>query len=158
MSLSTLHGFLIELRDQINALDLAGIATDNVVVCGSPAIAVSSMPAKMYPAVVIGPYGAEVVESFSNRSDTVTYPVLVAIVDTLAQDAEQPFDRQTLDIDRRLYWRQQIRRAVSNQRLTQTTGFKVAVQMLQIVEPAGWQRDLWVSSMVLRVSERETHQ
>lgn len=158
MSLSTLHGFLVELRDQIIALNLAGIASSNVVVCGSPAIAVSSMPAKLYPAVVIGPYGAEVVESFSNRSDTVTYPVLVAIVDTLARDSEQPFDRQTLDIDLRLYWRQQIRRAVSNQRLTQTTGFKVAAQMLQIVEPAGWQRDLWVSSMVLRVSEREVHE
>lgn len=155
MAQSALYGILEEIRDQVQSLNLSGISAGNVVICASPANEIISMPSARFPAVVIGPYGAESIVAASNVRDDVSYPVVLAICDSLKLDAEQPGDKQREGFDKRLYWRETLRKAFSNQRLTQSTGFTMQLQPLPIVEPRAFERDLWVSSMLLRVTNRE---
>jgi hypothetical protein len=147
---------LVEVREQIQALDLPGIGTGNILIAASPAIEILNMPSVRFPAVVIGPFGAEEVTAQSNLRDDVRYPVLLAICDTLASRSDEEHgDKQREGLDKRLGWRQTIRQALSNQRLTQTLGFSLSVTPLSIVETRAFERDLWVSSLLLRLSNRE---
>lgn len=157
MAQSELYGIMEQVKSQIVALELTGIPDANIVLCGMPSVAIVSSPAIQYPAIAIGPYGAEEVVAATNLRDDLRYPVLVAICDTLVSSAqaEQPGDKQTQGVDMRLYWRERIRKAFSNQRLTASIGMIVEVQPLAIVEPAAFQRDLWVSSLLLRIKNRE---
>ena len=141
--------------EQVQALDLAGVPRANIVVCHSAAVEIARLPAARMPAVVIAPFGAETIAAASNVHDDIEYPVLVAIVASLKIDAEEPTDKQRLNLDQRLMWRETVRKAFSNQRLDSSRGFTMSLQPLAIVDAAAFNRDLFVSGFVLKIRNRE---
>lgn len=142
--------------EQVQALDLAGVPRANIVVCHSAAVEIARLPAQRMPAVVIAPFGAETITAASNVRDDVEYPVLVAIVASLKVDAEEPTDKQRLNLDQRLTWRETVRKAFSNQRLDSSRGFTMSLQPLAIVDAAAFNRDLFVSGFILKIRNRES--
>lgn len=142
--------------EQVQALDLAGVPRANIVVCHSAAVEIARLPAARMPAVVIAPFGAETITAASNVRDDIEYPVLVAIVASLKVDAEEPTDKQRLNLDQRLTWRETVRKAFSNQRLDSSRGFTVSLQPLAIVDAAAFNRDLFVSGFILKIRNRES--
>lgn len=156
MAQSVLYGILETLRDTIAALNLPGISGSNIAICSVPSVEIQRFTSEMCPAVVISPYGGETVAASSNLRDDITYRVLVCLVDSLKRDNEQPGDKQTLALDQRLAWRETIRKAVSNQRLTTTVGMTVTVTPGAVVEPAFYRLSLWVSGFTLAITNRET--
>ncbi len=142
--------------EQVQALDLAGVPRANIVICHSAAVEIARLPAQRMPAVVIAPFGAETITAASNVRDDVEYPVLVAIVASLKVDAEEPTDKQRLNLDQRLTWRETVRKAFSNQRLDSSRGFTMSLQPLAIVDAAAFNRDLFVSGFILKIRNRES--
>lgn len=142
--------------EQVQALDLAGVPRANIVVCHSAAVEIARLPAARMPAVVIAPFGAETITAASNVRDDIEYPVLVAIVASLKIDAEEPTDKQRLNLDQRLTWRETVRKAFSNQRLDSSRGFTMSLQPLAIVDAAAFNRDLFVSGFILKIRNRES--
>lgn len=142
--------------EQVQALDLAGVPRANIVVCHSAAVEIARLPAARMPAVVIAPFGAETITAASNVRDDIEYPVLVAIVASLKVDAEEPTDKQRLNLDQRLTWRETVRKAFSNQRLDSSRGFTMSLQPLAIVDAAAFNRDLFVSGFILKIRNRES--
>ena len=142
--------------EQVQALDLAGVPRANIVVCHSAAVEIARLPAQRMPAVVIAPFGAETITAASNVRDDIEYPVLVAIVASLKVDAEEPTDKQRLNLDQRLTWRETVRKAFSNQRLDSSRGFTMSLQPLAIVDAAAFNRDLFVSGFILKIRNRES--
>lgn len=153
--MAALYDCLVEIQRQVQALDLPGIPPGNVVLCQVPAVEIARMNSRHLPAVVIAPFGAETVTAQSNLRDDITYPVLVAIVASTRIDGEGPTDKQVQDFEQRLQWRETIRKAFSNQRLTSSLVHQIAVQPQQIVDPVAFARDLYVSGFVLRLTNRE---
>ena len=142
--------------EQVQALDLAGVPRANIVVCHSAAVEIARLPAQRMPAVVIAPFGAETITAATNVRDDIEYPVLVAIVASLKVDAEEPTDKQRLNLDQRLTWRETVRKAFSNQRLDSSRGFTMSLQPLAIVDAAAFNRDLFVSGFILKIRNRES--
>lgn len=142
--------------EQVQALDLAGVPRANIVVCHSAAVEIARLPAQRMPAVVIAPFGSETITAASNVRDDIEYPVLVAIVASLKVDAEEPTDKQRLNLDQRLTWRETVRKAFSNQRLDSSRGFNMSLQPLAIVDAAAFNRDLFVSGFILKIRNRES--
>lgn len=142
--------------EQVQALDLAGVPRANIVICHSAAVEIARLPAQRMPAVVIAPFGAETITAASNARDDVEYPVLVAIVASLKIDAEEPTDKQRLNLDQRLTWRETVRKAFTNQRLDASRGFTMSLQPLAIVDAAAFNRDLFVSGFILKIRNRES--
>lgn len=153
--MAVLFDCLVEIQKQVQALDLPGIPAGNVVLCQVPAVEIARMNGTRLPAVVIAPFGAETVTAQSNLRDDITYPVLVAIVASARIDAENANDKQLADFEQRLQWRETIRKAFSNQRLTQSLVHSVQVQPQPIVDAIAFTRDLYVSGFVLRLTNRE---
>ena len=153
--MAALYDCLVELQKQVQALELPGIPAGNVVLCQVPAVEIARMNSRQLPAVVIAPFGAEAVVAQSNLRDDITYPVLVAIVASTKIDGENTNDKQLADFEQRLQWRETIRKAFSNQRLTQNLVHKIEVQPLVIVDPTAFARDLFVSGFTLRLTNRE---
>lgn len=156
MAQSVLYGILTEIQSQIQALNLSGIPSANVQIVAVPVDAIKSLvESKGFPAVIIAAFGGEGIVASSNLRDDVTYHVVVVACDSNKRDGEQPGDRQTLDLDRRLYWRERIRAAVSNQRLTAAIGMQVKVNPGAIAEPVFHKLGLWVSGVTLDIVNRE---
>jgi len=153
--MSVLYDCLIEIQKQVQGLNLPGIPAGNVVLCQVPAVEIARMNSRHLPAVVIAPFGAETITSQSNLRDDITYPVLVAIVASTKIDGENVNEKQLADFDQRLGWRQTIRQAFSQSRLTQSLVHTIAVQPLPIVDVAAFARDLYVSGFLLRLTNRE---
>ncbi len=155
--MAVLFDCLIELQKQVQGLNLPGIPPGNVVLCQVPAVEIARMNSQNLPAIVIAPYGSETIMSGGNQRDDVTYPVLVAIVASTRIEDENVNQKQLADFEQRLGWREAIRRAFSNQRLTQELIYKIEIQSLPIVDAGAFQqRNLFVSGFVLRLTNRET--
>ncbi|MFN0051077.1 MAG: hypothetical protein ACKV0T_02740 [Planctomycetales bacterium] len=146
-----LFDILTSVRGVIQGLNLPGLGAANVVIQKVPADRVQDLPAVPLPAVLIAPWGAELVEPLAgtNLRDDIIHPVRVMIL--AADDADQSFS-----LSQYLDWRERLRRTFHNQRLTTPPCFVIHVEPLPIVDRAAWSdRHLFVSSLLLRCHSRE---
>lgn len=151
MSGSILSEILTNIRGRIQALRLPGIAPSNVLLQVVPGDRLSELPAEKYPCVLIAPHSTEGLEAAAgtNLRDDVVYPVRITLLAAGARDSD---DR----LLQGLSWRQTIRRAFHNQRLTATLCFTVRVQSLELIDRAAWSsRGFFMSSFVLHCHSRE---
>jgi hypothetical protein len=156
MADAALFTILSTIRTEVVGLQLAGLADANVVVQKAPSNLEKDLPEGKYPCVVIAPFGAEGVTAGSNLRDDVAYPVLIAIVADERSEIALPQSEQLERFELYLKWRERIRKNFSNQRLTSTLVFNIVVQPLDITDRERWFRQgLWVSGLVLRLSNRE---
>lgn len=148
---------LEQVRTDIVALALPDLADANVVVRKVPTTRLKDLPEGRFPCVQIAPWGVDSVTASSNLRDDIGYPVLVAIMASEADDAEQPESEQTRLLEMYLKWRETIRKSFSNQRLTTTLCWQVTVEPLPVTDRESWfERGLWISGMVLRCINRES--
>lgn len=149
---------LNQVQTTVQGLGLVGMPPANVIVQKVPTNRPKDLPADRYPATLIAPYGPEQINPSdgSNIRDDITYPVGVWILSSDNIDSEQPAQMQSKDFGKYVRWRQKIRRAFHNQRLTSTYGHKVVVQPLDVVDRSMWLgKGLWISGLVLLVTVRE---
>jgi len=152
---SVLYGILTEVQSQIQALGLSGMPSANVQIVDVPVSAIQSLvTSKGFPAVIIAAFGGEGIVPANNLRDDVTYHVLVALCDSLKRDNEQPGDKNSAS-DQRLFWREAVRKAFSNQRLTSTVGMTMKVNPGAMVEPVFHKLGLWVSGFTIDITNRE---
>ena len=150
MANAVLYDVLLAVQSEIRALSLDGIAGCNIVVQKVPSDQPKDLPASRFPAVLIAPYGPEVLNSSdgTNSRDDILYPVVVVL---LAADN----GNQTSNFNTYLTWRETIRRSFHNQALS-TLCYQVQVQPQDIVDRSAWfDRNLFASGLVLRCFSRE---
>lgn len=157
MANAVLFDILTAVRADIVALNLPQIGDAGIVIQKVPANRLKDLPATRYPCILIAPFGAETIESASNLRDDVTYPVLVCILASEKNEAEQPQDQQQQNFNLYLTWREEIRKSFSNQRLTSTLCHKVESQPLPIADREAWfERNIFASGMILKCTSRES--
>lgn len=144
----------------IQALGLTGIDSDNVVIREAAQANDQALQTIIgsLPGILLVMMDAETVNSAAgftgtNASDDIGYPVLVGIHAAKTEDTGTDDDAQRL-------WRETIRKAFINQRLTDGSGNSLAQTC--VVEPRAqvdaFQRRIrltWSSVMVLRFIARE---
>ncbi|MBS0207809.1 MAG: hypothetical protein JSS27_02545 [Planctomycetes bacterium] len=141
-----------QVQAAIRALALPGLRPAAVAIRTLPSLRESvgeRIPA--LPAVLVCPLGRESNETLAatNRSDTVGYPVGVAIV---AAADQMSADRRSLY----LVWRERIVRAFRHQRLAGVDEvLTCVVEPEPVVAAEAWLRNVWHSAVVLRFIARE---
>lgn len=155
MANAILFDILENIHSQIVGLALLGLSDTNVLIQKAAATRTKDLPAEKFPCVIVAPFGAESVEPASNLRDDVTYPVLIAICASEAQEAELPQSEQRQNFNLYLTWRERIRQAFSTQRLTSTLCHVVRVTPLAIADRDAWFGGKWVSGLVLQCTQRE---
>jgi hypothetical protein len=144
---------------RIQALSLTGIDDDKVVICEAAEVNDQATQEILggLPGVLLMAVDAETINTGgftgTNASDDIGYPVLVGIHASKTEDTKTDDDAQRV-------WRETIRKAFINQRLTDASGNSLA--MICLAEPRqqvdAIQRRLsltWSSVMVLRFIARE---
>ena len=106
MAATSLFGKLIEdVVSQIQALDLTGLPDPNVVSLHIPMDDKYKLVPQL-PAIIVCPFGNEVILDGTNASDRIQYPILVGILEAQSaiEDDSDPFSKA----DTYLFWREQI--------------------------------------------------
>lgn len=96
---------LQQAQSEIQDMSLTGISNDNILILSVS----TNRPADIggedrgidYPYILISPFGTEQIGGPENDSDDITYPVLIAIIDSANQN-------QSSNLDRNLQWRESI--------------------------------------------------
>ncbi len=150
---AVLYDILTAVQTGVVALSLSGVANANILVMKVPSDLDRDFPATKFPAVIIAPYGPEILNPAdgTNLRDDILYPVLVAI---LAADNGD----QAANFNDYLTWRQQIRHAFHNTNLGTNGALAYNVQVVpqDIVDRSAWfERNLFASGMVLHCYSRE---
>lgn len=157
--MAVLFDILTQVRADIQSLNLSGLSPAAILIQKVVSVKVVdlSLPeGQRFPCVLIAPWGREGNVAASNLRDDVTYPVAVCIIASESGEQKQPREKQEQNFDQYLGWRQSIRRAFSNQRLTTTLCHNVVVQPLDITDRAAWEeKGLWVSALLLQCTNRE---
>ncbi len=154
-----LFDILEQIQATVQGLGLDQMPPANVLIQKVPTNRTKDLPADRYPAVIIAPWGPEGINPSdgTNSRDDINYRVGLWILASDAIDSEQPGQQQAKDFKLYVRWRQAVRKAFHNQRLTSTYGHKVEVNPLDVVDRAMWlTKGLWISGMVLNVTNRET--
>lgn len=150
MQNAVLFDILYAIKTNIEARALVGIASANITVQKVAGNRPADLPAQQYPCIVIAPYGSEVVDPAAGTTarDDVVYKVVVAILAADNGDQEAHFNQY-------LTWRESIRRLFHDQPLAGLC-FRVEVRPLDVVDREAWfQRNVFVSSLVLHCFSRE---
>jgi len=142
---------LAAVQARVRLLALEGLPGEQVVIEKVPSARNLATEVGL-PAVIVSPRrSAMPAEEGTNRSDDVHYDVMVTIFDRDNQES-------TLEdnLDRHLFWREQVARAFRNQRLPGVgeiinTHIKPAEGLI----PKAWQHQLMTSAVLLRFTSRE---
>lgn len=151
MTSPILFDILTAVQTEVQGLRLPGLAPANVIVQKVAGDRVQDLPTAALPCLLIAPHGSETADPLAgtNIRDDIVYPIRVTII--AADCGDQKFGFQQF-----LGWREKLRRAFHNQRLTASLCFTVQVQPLAIVDRAAWiERHLFVSALVLNCFSRE---
>lgn len=151
MTSPILFEILSAVQTAVQGLRLPGLAPANVVIQKVPGDRVQDLPAVAWPSLLIAPHGSETADPLAgtNLRDDIVYPIRVTIIAADGGDQEFGFPQF-------LGWRETLRRAFHNQRLSAGSCFTVRVQPLAIVDRAAWiERHLFVSALVLNCFSRE---
>lgn len=137
------------IKTQIVALNLSGVTSTNVLIKWLPRqFDTTTDPV---PCVIISPAPIpETSPSYLVNTDHVGYPVMVTIIDKQNADF-------TANLSRNLKWRELLMREFRFQPLdTVAEAVTCVIEPKAIIDPAAFAKNLWVSSMVLRVTARES--
>lgn len=147
---AVLYRCLTGARSRIQGLALSGVANASVVIREVPNARYLQAGDVALPAVVIAPVLGEQMNpaAGTNVRDDVGYPVGVFLVAA----SNQNLDPVALNYK----WREQIARAFRNQKLPGVTEvWGCAVEPSAITDPGAWEKNHFVSAMVLRFASRE---
>jgi hypothetical protein len=122
------------------------------------------------PGILLFPLGPETMDPSSGTicNDDIGYPVAVAMLDSEMQDtadsepacAETGAPDQEYNFDRKMFWREQIRKKFFHQRLSGVASvYTCHVEPLPMVDEVAWTEDyggMWISMLLLRFMSRET--
>lgn len=148
------------VQARIESLALDGIPSEHIMIGQIEPHNVCLVPG--IPGVLIRPLGAEEVSATGGTvyRDEVRYPVVVAFIDNvLGPDSDcQEFVRAT---DRRLAWRERVRRAFHNQRIvTQNDRDCIVTTDVRpgpVLDELRWkQRNMWFSTLTILPTSWET--
>lgn len=141
---------LEKTRDEIKCLTLEGFdALTKLVILETPRTEEGGIPA--VPFIFIAPFQAEEINESegTNASDDITYPLLVAIVDS-KQTILGDFDK----LDQRLFWRETIiDHFIHNTQIDMhpNRGYDIEVRPLPAVDGGAWfGKQTYVSPLSLR--------
>jgi hypothetical protein len=150
MANAVLFDILHAIKSAIEARNLTGIASANILVQKVAGNRAADLPAQQFPSIVIAPYGAEGLDPQAGTTsrDDVVYKVLLAILAADNGDQEAHFELY-------LSWRQSLRQLFHDQPLAALC-FRVEVQPLDVVDRDAWfQRNIYASALVLKCFSRE---
>lgn len=145
--LAVLYRCLVAAQARIQSLSLPGISNERIVIRKVPDD--KNIPK---PAVILTPYRQESLnpaEGTNNRDD-VGYNVFIAALDADNQN-------QTSNFARNLHWRESIRQAFHNQRLTGVPEIiNATVEPLPVIDTQAWfDRNTCVSALIVQFTSRE---
>lgn len=147
---AVLYRCLTAARSRIQGLSLSGIANVSVVIRTAPLDRHFHSGDVALPGVVLAPVLSEQMSAAAgtNLRDDVGYPIGVFILAA---------DNQTLTpVAAQYKWREQIARAFRNQKLPGVSEvWSCVVEPAAITEPGAWNRNLYVSALILRFFARE---
>lgn len=158
MAINSDIGLLMQdIQEDIQGLSLTGLADANVVILPVPMDDEYDLVPGL-PAVVICPFGTEVIGPGTNASDEIMYPILVAILQKTSdiEDADDPVDQQDIYLN----WRQQIfDNQIHNRTYTNADGDLVdkTIELNPIVNVQAYlTTDLFISALVVRCNMFKT--
>lgn len=165
---STYYAILTAVYDAIVALGLASIDTDNIELVKTEHYRETVEPGLPGIHIMPAPVETILVNEGTTCRDDIGYPVTVLMMDADRQDTatDLPADAvpgtqdQEHRFDAKLLWREQIRKAFLNQRLTTATGFpnvhRCTIEPGEVIRDNDWlEANIWISQLVIRCWTRE---
>lgn len=153
MAINSVIGKLMkDIQEDIQDINLTALDDANVVILPIPMDDEYKLVPSL-PACVICPFGTEQITNLTNKSDKISFPILVAIMVKAAtiEDAVDPVD----EMDKYLVWREEIIDILIHDRsTTNLTAADVMDKTLELNPIVNLQayltQSLFVSSMVVR--------
>lgn len=144
-----LYRIMSAVKTQIVALSLSGITSTSVLLKWLPRqLDTTTDPV---PCVIVSPAPmAEQDVSYLTATDHQKYPILISLIDKQNQD-------YTANLSRNLLWREKIFREFRFQPIDGVAeAVSCVIEPKSIVDPVAFNKQLFASSLVLRVICRET--
>lgn len=143
---------MLEAQARILALNLAGLPPENVLIVKRITSRKKDLTAATpLPCCQISPFEEETdPNAGTNVRDDIGYRYRIALI-SLGNVS------QTLNFDRTLYWREQVRQKLLNHRFESIpTTMRITITAGPVIEPGAWEEGLDVSGLVMSVLNRET--
>jgi len=168
MANSTYYAILEAVHTKIVQLSLTAIPAANIQLAKTEHFRETVEPGLPGIHVMPAPVETILVNEGTTCRDDIGYPVTVLMMDSDRQDTGSglPADAipgtqdQEHRFDEKLHWRQKIRKAFINQRLTLATGYpnvlRCTIEPLEVVRRNDWlEANIWIGGLVVRCWTRE---